>query len=233
MNTFRLVHEQSQLFLGWVFFILGILKMSLIAAQYDSLYASKDGVFGSGKPLPIVAKLPEYLSTGTVLDVGGGEGQNALFLAHAGFAVTVVDLSQVGLNKLAAAAEQAGLPIKTKVSDVTEEGIAGEYDGMLCTFMLHHVSQQAAVTLIKNMQQHTRAGGVHALTTFVNQGGLYERNKKSASGRFYPSVAEVRALYAGWKIHVCVSKEITTHAKDKQGNPFTNHMIVFIAQKCI
>src|SRR5213593_334566 len=45
----------------------------------------------------------------TALDVAGGAGRNAVFLARCGFAVTVADIAPAGLALAAAAAAAAGV----------------------------------------------------------------------------------------------------------------------------
>ena len=61
---------------------------------------------------------------GRVLCIGEGEGRNALFLAKRGFAVTAVDLSSVGMDKLQRHATEAQLHVTTVVADLAEFSIA-------------------------------------------------------------------------------------------------------------
>jgi 2-polyprenyl-3-methyl-5-hydroxy-6-metoxy-1,4-benzoquinol methylase len=123
----------------------------LLKNQYDSWYQSGDAVFGT-EPLPSVAMVPELMSGGTVLDVGGGDGKHALFLARQGFAVTVTDISKVGLEKIRQVAAVEDLPVETKLSDVTVDGIESEFDVIICTNVLHHFTNQAAVVTLATMQ---------------------------------------------------------------------------------
>jgi SAM-dependent methyltransferase len=59
----------------------------------------------------------ELAAGGTVLDVGAGTGRVALRLAHAGCAVTALDVDAGLLAVLAARARAAGLDIRTVVAD--------------------------------------------------------------------------------------------------------------------
>jgi SAM-dependent methyltransferase len=52
------------------------------------------------------------------LDLGCGEGRNALFLARAGFQVTAVDFADVALDRLHAVAVDEGLTIETICEDM-------------------------------------------------------------------------------------------------------------------
>src|SRR4029453_4167964 len=55
---------------------------------------------------------------GTALDIGMGEGRNALFLATQGWEVTGFDISEVGVQLARAAAQKKGLKVETVVDDV-------------------------------------------------------------------------------------------------------------------
>lgn len=202
-----------------------------IRDQYDSLYTAEKNVFGAGKPVEAVRSLSEHLSGGSVLDLGGGEGRNALYLAKEGFCVSVYDISKVGLARLAETAKDQGLEIATKVLDITEAEIEGTFDAVVLTFVLHHLDGVDALKVITEAQEHTNENGVHILITFTNQGDLYERNR--TSGRFYPEEATLRELYNNWDIKELSTIEVTTHARNKQGDRMKNHVISLTAQKLL
>ena len=200
-----------------------------IQNQYNSLYASKEVIFGDGKPIESVVKLNKHLDGGTVLDIGGGEGRNALYLAKQGFEVSVSDLSKVGIEKINSAAKEGGLNIDTHVTDTITEGIDRTYNSIVISFMLHHVLECDAEKLIAETQKHTYKNGVHVVATFMNTGDLYERNK--TSGRFYPSEEQIKELYASWNIKDFSTYETTTHARNKDGERMKNHVMELIAVK--
>jgi tellurite methyltransferase len=65
-----------------------------------------------GEPSEEIRKLVHLLPPrAKVLDLGCGEGRNALFLAQAGFDVTVVDISEAGIRKLRFVAERENLAL--------------------------------------------------------------------------------------------------------------------------
>ncbi len=200
-----------------------------VKSQYDSLYASSSEMFGGGKSLYLLQNLQDELPKGSVLDVGGGDGRNALPLAEAGYAMTVVDLSKVGLQKLTDMAEERGVSITTKIADITTVSFEDMYDGVVMSFVLHHIDSEEACEVIGRLQDHTEQNGIHIIATFLNHGGLYDRAKKS--GRFYPSENDVRSIYKGWSIKECLVKDVKTMARDKSGQPFKNQAIFFLAKK--
>ena len=178
-----------------------------------------------------MTKIKDYLDGGRVLDVGGGEGRDALFLAAQGFTVEVYDLSEVGLNKIKTHALEKGLSISTKVRDVIEGGIEAEYEAVVMSFVLHHMSKADAVTVIQNAQKHTVVGGVHTIDTFMAEGELYQRNK--ISGRFYPSEKDVQVLYADWDIRELNFRETKSFARNKEGEQMKNMAVSLLAQKIL
>ena len=91
------------------------------------------------EPSAFLTSLEERLPTpGRALDVAGGSGRHALWLAARGWDVTLVDLAEEGLALAAAAAEEAGLPLRILQRDVEKDGLpAGRFDLIVCTHYLH------------------------------------------------------------------------------------------------
>jgi SAM-dependent methyltransferase len=65
---------------------------------WDQRYASADLVWTAEPNRFVVAELAD-LAPGRALDLGAGEGRNAVWLATRGWRVTAVDFSAVGLDK--------------------------------------------------------------------------------------------------------------------------------------
>jgi SAM-dependent methyltransferase len=84
-------------------------------AFWDTRYGSAESIW-SGNPNPRLVELVEPLRPGSALDVGSGEGADAIWLAERGWHVTGVDISQVALNRAAVRAADAGQQIVTRIS---------------------------------------------------------------------------------------------------------------------
>ncbi|MDR7381847.1 class I SAM-dependent methyltransferase [Promicromonospora iranensis] len=78
------------------------------AQHWDERYRSRGRLF-SGNPNGVLVTEAAGLAPGRALDVGCGEGGDALWLAGRGWQVTAVDISQVALDRGAAAAAEAEL----------------------------------------------------------------------------------------------------------------------------
>jgi SAM-dependent methyltransferase len=73
------------------------------AQRWDEMYRSRDQIF-SGNPNGVLVAETIDLPPGQALDVGCGEGADALWLARRGWQVTAVDVSEIALQRAAAAA---------------------------------------------------------------------------------------------------------------------------------
>lgn len=75
--------------------------------DWDERYSSKDRVW-SGEPNGGLVAEVAGMPTGTVLDVGCGEGADAVWLALRGWDVTAIDVSGVAVERARQHAESAG-----------------------------------------------------------------------------------------------------------------------------
>ena len=73
----------------------------------------------SREPNAWVAETLGHLEPGTAVDLGAGEGRNALWLASLGWEVTAVDFSAVGLQTGRARAAELGVDIEWVTADAT------------------------------------------------------------------------------------------------------------------
>jgi SAM-dependent methyltransferase len=96
--------------------------------EWDTRYAGEELVWSSTPNQFLVAEV-QGLRPGKALDLGCGEGRNALWLAEQGWTVTGVDFSTVGLARAARLAEAGGVKVDWVQSDVlTWRPPAGGFD---------------------------------------------------------------------------------------------------------
>jgi SAM-dependent methyltransferase len=79
--------------------------------NWDERYASVDQVW-SGQPNAALVSEVGHLAPGEALDVGCGEGADAIWLAGRGWDVTALDVSEVALQRASVTAEQAGVQVR-------------------------------------------------------------------------------------------------------------------------
>lgn len=87
--------------------------------DWDERYASHDDRLWSGRANGVLVTELAGSSPGRALDVGCGEGADAIWLARAGWQVIGVDVSEVALERAAVAGRDAGVTVEWVRADVS------------------------------------------------------------------------------------------------------------------
>ncbi|MEE1819955.1 class I SAM-dependent methyltransferase [Streptomyces sp. SP18ES09] len=82
-----------------------------VRAKWDDLYADRQQLW-SGRPNGALVAETAGLTPGRVLDVGCGEGADAVWLARSGWDVTALEVSGVALERAAGHARDAGADVR-------------------------------------------------------------------------------------------------------------------------
>ena len=200
-----------------------------LSQKYDNLYSSEKVVFKAGKPEEFVTKIPNYVTGGEVLDIGGGEGRNAIYLAEKGYEVEVIDISKVGLEKIQNIAKEKKLNLKTQMADIQSEHIKKSYKIIVSSFMLHHLLRTNALELINEIKSHTNKGGINVITAFTENGDFFK--KDTSTNLFYLKHNELKNIYKNWNIKDYKEIETAAYAKNEDGTNKKNVSVFIIAQK--
>lgn len=88
-------------------------------ARWDERHAAQDPI-ESAEPDPTLIDEIGSLPPGRALDLGAGDGRNAVWLASRGWDVTAVDFSQVALDRGRARADAAGVHVEWELADLLE-----------------------------------------------------------------------------------------------------------------
>lgn len=105
------------------------------AEEWDRRYGEKEWVLGL-EPNRHVVELISPLQPGRALDLGAGEGRNAVWLAQRGWRVTAVDFSRVALEKARRRAEACGVELECVLADVRGfHPKAGSFDFVLIAYV--------------------------------------------------------------------------------------------------
>lgn len=126
---------------------------------WDERYGADDRVW-SGNPNPQLVGRVAGMAPGRALDVGSGEGADAIWLAEQGWSVTGLDVSQVALGKAAAHALDRGVAdrISWRRADLTAwPGDPGAYDLVSAQFM--YLDQPALTDLYRRLAAAVASGG--------------------------------------------------------------------------
>jgi 2-polyprenyl-3-methyl-5-hydroxy-6-metoxy-1,4-benzoquinol methylase len=113
--------------------------------DWDQRYATTELVWGAGPNRFLVAEV-DGLPPGRALDLGCGEGRNAIWLAELGWQVTGVDFSEIGLDKARRLASDRGVDVTWIHADLLEyEPDRGAFDLVIVMYLQLLADQVSAV----------------------------------------------------------------------------------------
>ena len=174
-----------------------------LASGYDVLYGEPHIAADADTPLTVLEDLRYHGANGRALDVGCGNGRNSLQLARAGFKVTAIDLSAVGIAKLQDSALTAGLEIET---------IVGDAETCLHLLLRPDCCRVRSAPSAENLRAgiDSQASSPHRRGRPPCDSGLQEgqqfRASRSSARRFLSRFGEIEDLYSGWNIVAHVDK---------------------------
>lgn len=128
--------------------------------KYELLY--REGRDICGPPFRHIVDFFDNFNqkNGRVLDLGCGQGRDALFIARKGHRVLGVDLSETGISQMLADARRDGLNVDGMVADIVEFEPDGEYDVILLDRVLHMLQDNdERLAVLGKVSHHTKRGG--------------------------------------------------------------------------
>jgi SAM-dependent methyltransferase len=96
------------------------MELNMTRDFWNDRYSGPGLAYGERPNEFLVQMAGRFPERGFALDLGAGEGRNALFLASRGLDVLAVDQSEVGMHKAERLARQRGLTLRTRAVDLGE-----------------------------------------------------------------------------------------------------------------
>jgi tellurite methyltransferase len=106
-----------------------------MTVAYDKYYQT-ESLFGNPYP-ELMVFFAGYTKKGKVLDLGCGQGRDAIPIARLGFEVTGIDNSKVGIAQMTQIAKTEGLKLNGLFADIFEFDDFPAYDFVLLDSMFH------------------------------------------------------------------------------------------------
>lgn len=196
------------------------------AAFWDERY-NQSGRLWSGEPNAALVRETGGLVPGHALDLGCGEGGDAIWLARQGWRVTATDISRVALGRAAEHAAQAQVAdrVDWQHHDLGVSFPVGSYD-LVCAQFLHSLHEMPREQILRDA-----AGAVTEDGTLLIVGhmGFPAWETASHPDVDFPSPQKVLAaldLPAGqWDVLVCDTHEHSLAAPDGEPSTRTNYTV--------
>ncbi len=138
----------------------------MTSSFWNERYGGEGLVYGE-EPNTFLSGSVEHLpKSGMALDLGAGEGRNALFLASIGLETTAIDQSEVGLAKAGRRARERGLSLRTRVVDLNDYSPgAASFDVVTSIFV--HLPSGLRSRVLRGVVSWLRPGGVFVLEAYA------------------------------------------------------------------
>ena len=189
---------------------------------WEKAYSDLDvPTFRGGMPSQEIRDVASNLPRGAeVLDLGCGEGRNALYLAECGFDVTAVDISDTGIRKLNALAKERDLDIHSEVADMRRYRFAHPFDLIVSHGCLHLIERPSWQKLVSLFKVHTTPGGMNVVVVFTDRIPPPDDLKDFCLGLFREG--EVFSLYSDWET---LLQQTYTFEDEHPGSPRHTHPV--------
>jgi SAM-dependent methyltransferase len=129
--------------------------------DWEKVYADKATPWDVGKPDRELAKLVRkgVLRPCKVLELGCGNGNDAVFLARLGFDVTAVDISEKAVQESRKRAEKSRVKVRFLVADVADlRTIKEKFDFVLDRCCFHFLPKEKRAGYFRNLRRLLKTG---------------------------------------------------------------------------
>ena len=174
-----------------------------------------------------VLEAMESLSPGKALDLGCGQGRNALFLAQHGFEVTAVDQNELALEILQSIVEQEDLEMTVGLYDINSANLKQSYDLIVSTVVLMFLQADRIPAIIRNMQDQTNPGGYNLIVCAMDT----EDYPCQVPFSFTFKEGELADYYKDWELVKYNENPGHLHRRDENGNRIQLRFATMLAKK--
>ncbi|WP_034943841.1 tellurite resistance methyltransferase TehB [Erwinia oleae] len=175
-----------------------------------------------------VVEAVQKIAPGRALDLGCGNGRNALYLNLKGFNVTAWDRNAASLARLNQIIHEEGLTgIQTAEKDLNTLRFIGEYDFVLSTVVMMFLQPEAVPQLIADMQASTVKNGFNLIVAAMDT----EDYPCNAGFPFAFKSGELSAYYRKWHIIKYNENVGELHRTDEHGKRISLRFATLLAQK--
>jgi SAM-dependent methyltransferase len=178
---------------------------------WEGLYAGTDRLRES-RPAWSLVEYERLIPRGPVLDIGAGEGANALWLASRGFEVEAVERSATAAQRLRASASEQGLTVTIREDDLRSiDYPQARYALIVADMVLQFLLPEELEAVIARCKEALVPGGLMLMSVFSVEDPAFRRHRRDSReldrNTFYSErlegpvrffvLDEIRSLLAG------------------------------------
>ena len=200
------------------------------AEQWEARYASSDRIW-SGKPNALLVEHIGGVTPGSALELGCGEGGDAIWLAQQGWHVTASDIAQSALTKAAAHAADAGVAdrIVWVRHDLAESFPEGSFDLVTASYF-HSWVEIPREAILGRAARAVAPGGRLVVIGHAGSPSFADADHPAHN---LPNAAQTVELLGlaggGWTVEVAEDAEVAMKGPD--GEPATRPDCVVVARR--
>ena len=164
-----------------------------------------------------------------VLDIGCGEGKDAVYMASKGYNVTAFDLTENGIRKTIRLAKENGVEINAYVDDINTFETDEQFDIVYSTGTIQYLFDENKKPFFEKISRITRKNGFVFFNVFVEKPFLELPPDWDIEEKMWRS-GELFSFFPDWKF---IRIDETIFEDDSNGIPHYHCMDTIICEKII
>lgn len=200
-----------------------------VKTNYEKWYEGEDYYWGV-EPAELCHELIKLVKPGKdvkVLDIGCGEGKDAVFMAKQGYDVTAFDITTNGINKTIRMAEENNVKINAFVADINDFEIDDTFDIIYSTGTIQYLEDDKIDGFFAKVQKMTRPNGINWFNVFVDKPFIPLPPDWDVYEKLWPA-AKLFTYYPDWLFERIDEYIYECHSS---GVPHLHCMDVLVARK--
>ena len=202
-----------------------------IRTNYEKWYEG-DGYYWGTEPAGFCDELMRLCppSEGKkVLDIGCGEGKDAVYMASKGYEVTAFDLTENGIRKTKRLAEKRGVKINAYVDDINTFKTDEQFDVIYSSGTVQYLFDENKAAFFEKIGRIIKKNGIVFFNVFVEKPFLELPPDWDMEEKMWKS-GELFSYFPDWKFHRI---DETIFEDDSSGFPHYHCMDTIICEKVI